>query len=107
VVEELPFVDADDLGVRLDLVEQLTRRGDALRLDAHGAVRRDVVLAVAVVDPRLEDLHLALGNLRPAQPADQFLALAAEHAPGNDLDPSAAGSMLNVHLLLRSSKFGV
>src|SRR6185437_14906487 len=76
-----------------------------LRLDPHGAVRRDVVFAVAVVDPRLEDLHLAPGNLRPAQPADQLLALAAEHAAGNHFDPAAARSMLNVHFLF--ARFGV
>ena len=45
---------------------------------------------VAIVDPRLEDLDLALRDLRAAQAADQLLALAAEHAAGNDLDPPAA-----------------
>ena len=47
-----------------------------------------MVVAVAVVDRRLEDLDLAPGDLGAAQPADQLLALAAEHAAGDDFDPA-------------------
>ena len=42
-IEELPLVDADDLGVGLHLLEQLARRCDVLRGDLHLAVRDDVV----------------------------------------------------------------
>ena len=58
--------------------------------DSHLAVRGDVVVAVAVVDLRLEDLDLLPRDLGAPQPADELFALAAEHAAGNDLDPAAA-----------------
>src|ERR1051326_2162290 len=96
-IEELPFVDADDFGIRLHFLEQLARAGDVFRLDLHGAVRGDVIDAVAVVDARLEDLDLALGDLRAAQPADQLLALAAEHAAGDHFDPAGAGPVSDLH----------
>ena len=47
-----------------------------------------VIVAEALVDGRLEDLHLLPRYLRTAQPPDQLLALAAEHAAGDDLDPA-------------------
>jgi hypothetical protein len=87
-VEELPFVDAHDFRVLVHMLQQLVRMANVLRRDAHVAVRHDVVFAEAVVDERLEDLDLLLGDLRPTQPADQLLALAAEHAAGHDLDPA-------------------
>ena len=55
------------------------------------------LVAVAVVDVRLEDLDLALGDLRAAQPADQLFALAAEHAAGDHFDPAGPGAVCNVH----------
>src|SRR4051794_975581 len=51
----------------------------------------DVIFAVPVVDERLENLNLLTGNLAPAKSPDQFLALAAEHAAGDDFDPSVMG----------------
>src|SRR6185312_8386887 len=52
---------------------------------------------------RLEDLDLALGNLRTAEPPDEFFTLPAEHAAGDDFDPPGVRPMLGyVHLLLRS-----
>jgi len=50
-------------------------------------MRDDVILAVTVVDERLEDLHLLFRDLRAPQPADQLFALAAEHAADDDFDP--------------------
>ena len=86
-VEELPFVDADDFGVLGHLLHQLVRVAHVLRGDPHVAVRHDVILAEPVVDERLEDLDLLAGDLGPPQPADQLLALAAEHAAGDDFNP--------------------
>src|SRR5262249_5285497 len=57
------------------------------------AVRDDAVFAVAIVNQRLEDLHLLPGNLRAAQAADQLFALATEHAAGDDLDPPVLGCL--------------
>ena len=67
------------------------RAGTGLRLDPHLAVRHDVIVGVAGVDRRLEDLDLLAGDLRAAQPADQLLALAAEHAADDDFDPALIG----------------
>jgi hypothetical protein len=95
LVEELPFVDPDDFGVGGHCVHQLVGRPHRLRWDPHVAVRHDVVFAVAAVDDRLEDLDLLPGDLRAAQPADQFLALAAEHAAGDDFDPTVVRFLAN------------
>src|SRR5438045_1537616 len=48
-IEELSLVDAHHFSVRGDAIEQLARRGDALGLNLHRAMRDDVVPAVAVV----------------------------------------------------------
>ena len=69
---------------------------DELGLDAHVAVRHDVLLAVAPVDDRLEDLDPLARDLRAPQPADQLLALAAEHAAGDHFDPARVRSK-NIH----------
>ena len=97
LVEELPFVDADDFGLRLDRVQQLTRSFDGARLDPHLAVRHDVVVGIARVDGRLEDLDFLAGDARAAQTADQLLALAAEHAADDDFNPTLDGLSDNVH----------
>src|SRR5262249_29202996 len=42
----------------------------------------------ARIDRRFESLDALLRDDRPAQPPDELLALAGEHAPADDLDPS-------------------
>ena len=88
LVEELPFVDSDHLGVVVDHPHELVRARHGARRNPHVAVRDDVIVAVAIVDERLEDLDSLAGDLRAAQAADQLLALAAEHAAGDDLNPA-------------------
>src|SRR5690606_37942301 len=100
LVEELGLVDADDLCLGQHGVEQRARAAGVVGPDLHLAVRRDVVAAEAVVDRRLEDLHLLLRDLRAPQAADQLLALAAEHRAGNDLDPSATIALRDFHQAL-------
>src|SRR5262249_40558982 len=90
-VEELAFVDSHYLGVFVDAADELARAPHALRRDAHIAMGDDAVVAVAVVEQRLEDLDLLPGNLRPSQPANELFALAAEHAAGDDFDPPVFG----------------
>ena len=90
-VEELAFVDGHDLGVRLHRLEQFAGRRHVLRRVPDVAVRDDVVLREAVVEPRLEDLDLLARDLGPAHAADELLALAAEHAAGDDFDPALIG----------------
>ncbi len=101
-VEELPLVDADDLGVVIHLRDQLVGALHVLGRDAHVAVRHDVIFAEAVVDERLEDLDLLAGDLRAAQAADQLFALAAEHAAGDDFDPAVLRLLADdVHRMTR------
>ena len=45
---------------------------------------------VAVVDHRLHDQRPLAGDLGPAEPPDQLLALAGEHRAADDLEPPAA-----------------
>ena len=52
------------------------------------AVGNNVVGRVSRVDRRLEDLDPLAGDLRTSQAANQLFALAAEHAPDDDLDPA-------------------
>src|SRR5262249_35469394 len=46
-----------------------------------------------VVDRGLEDLDLLPGDLRTPQPADELLALAAEHAARDHFDPAGPGGL--------------
>ena len=79
-------------------LEQLARARHGLGRQADVAVRDDVVLRVAIVELRLEDLHPLAGDLRPADAADQLLALPAEHAAGDHFDPALIGPAAdNVH----------
>ena len=91
-VEELTLVDADDFGVAVHARQEFVGRLHVLRRNPHLAVRDDMAVAVAVVDERLEDLDLLLRDLCAAQPADELLALAAEHAAGDDFDPPVLGT---------------
>src|SRR4030095_7351518 len=86
-IEELPLVDPDDLGIFVNAPNELCRAADILRGDSHVAVRDDMVLAEAIVENRLEDLHFLTCDLSASQSADELLALPAEHAPGDHFDP--------------------
>ncbi len=101
LIEELPFVDADDLGVGLDQLEQLTRIVNDRRFHAHLAVRDDVVGRIPGVDARLEDLNALARDSGAAQPANELLALAAEHAADDDFDPALVGLTHDIHWRFR------
>ena len=60
-------------------------------------MRHDVIGRVARIDGRLENLHALAGDLRAAQAANQLFALAAEHAPDDDLDPARRRGPNDVH----------
>jgi hypothetical protein len=93
----LSLVDADDLGVALDGLEQLARAFNGARFDPHLTVRHDVVHRIPRIERRLEDLHLLPRDAGPAQAADQFLALPAEHAADDDFNPALNGLSDDVH----------
>ena len=88
-VEELHFVDADDLHADLDARQQLRARGDGQRFQPPVIARHDFVGCEAIVDDRLEDLNALPRDDRAAQPADQLFRLSGEHASGDDFDPAA------------------
>ena len=56
-----------------------------------------LVVGVSGIDARLEDLDLLAGDLGTADAADELLALAAEHAAGDDLDPPGLAAEMSVH----------
>ncbi len=86
--EELHLVDADRVVAARDPDDLLRpRHGDGAHLRAR--VADDVADVVAVVDARLHDERALAGDLRAAQPADELLALAAEHRPADDFEPPA------------------
>src|SRR5262249_29993016 len=89
-IEKLSFVHPDDLGPVIEALEELLARADGDGREAHIAVRHDLGLRPRV-HLGLEDLDALPGDDRAAEPADQLLALAREHAPGDDLDPSQLG----------------
>jgi hypothetical protein len=100
-VEELPFVNADDLRILMHALKDLARGVDDFGLQPPLAVGDDLILAVARIHARLEDLHLLPRDLRSTQAADQFFALAAEHPPADHFDPShiASDNMHSSHPL--------
>src|SRR5256885_1201149 len=90
VVEELDLVDADDARLRSDRARDVGggphRKGDELI----AVVRPDELHAKTVVDRRLEHLDAAAGDDRALHPADQLLALPAEHRSDDDLEAGVA-----------------
>src|ERR1051326_4727656 len=59
-------------------------------MDLVRIVRHHLFLVVTRVDPRFENFHLLLCQLRALEPAYEFFGLAREHASANDLDPAFA-----------------
>jgi hypothetical protein len=51
-------------------------------------VTDDVIFGVTIVELRFEDLYTLARDLRASQTADEFLALATEHASADDFDPA-------------------
>src|SRR5438445_3057941 len=88
-IEELHFVDADDLHSDLDAREELGTRGHRDRLQAAIIARHDVVGAEAVVDEWLENLNALPGDQRAPQPSNQLFRFSREHSAGDDFDPAA------------------
>jgi len=90
VVEELCLIDADYLCVSLDSLHKRGRVRHATTRQALLVVRNDVVLVVAIVDSRFEDLHFLARDLGSPQTPDELLALAREHAAADHLDHAEA-----------------
>ena len=88
VAQELRFVDANHFRARGQFVQDFGGLGDVVGGNAQTGVRNDFVGGVALVNGGLEDLDALTRNLRAAQAADQFLALAGKHGSDDDFDPT-------------------
>ena len=62
------------------------RSADGLRFQLHRRMRDDVGIGITRVNHRFENLDFLTGNLRAADPANQFLAFAAEHRTNDHFD---------------------
>src|SRR5437762_11249988 len=83
VAEKLRFINADHFGADVEATFQVGSITHALRSNADVAMGDDVVLGVALVNPWLKDLYPLARDFGAAKPANQFLALAAEHRPAD------------------------
>ena len=87
-VEELRLVDTYHVNVVCQQQDRLARlhgRG----LNDIVIVGNDVLLAVAHINSRLEDLHTLLGKLRTFHPTDEFFCLTGEHTAAYNLYTAA------------------
>ncbi len=87
VIEELRFVDPDDLDVVRDELSHLGDRVNRIRHEPAAAVARDShrIVASGIVGV-LEHDQLLLGVLRTTQAPNELFRLAAEHAAGDGVD---------------------
>src|SRR6267143_2609390 len=89
LIQELRFVDRDDVGHRIDLLSDLRGRVGRDRLDGATVVARNRIdTRVPGIEVGLEHLHPFPRDNRPPYAANELLALAAEHDAGNHFDPS-------------------
>ncbi len=88
VVKELDLVDGDDGRFRCEQGGDFAGLGNRLRFELLPVMAGDTFDAVAMIDDRLKDLDVLPGDGGAADTADQFLGLAAKHAPANHLDAS-------------------
>src|SRR5438046_5466442 len=88
LAEKLRFINADHFGADVEASFQVGSITHALRSNADVAVGDDVVLGVALVNPGLKNLYPLAGDFGAAKPANQFLALAAEHRTADHFNPA-------------------
>ncbi len=99
VVQEPRFVDGYDLRIALKSLRNLNGVADGDRLDLGALVGADPVgPSVPIIQMRLEDLHLRLGDESPTDPTDHLLGLAAEHDPRDHFDPPFMGAVVHFSL---------
>jgi len=82
------LVDGHQFRLVIHQFKDIVHVGDGDAGNALLAVGNDAGGIVTGVVAVFEYLHQAAGDLCPADPFDQFLALAAEHGPADDLDPA-------------------
>src|SRR4051794_15043167 len=96
-IQELRFVNGDNLGIGTNQAEDLGRGIDWTGLELPAVVTGDAVQpGITSIEVGFEDLHLAPGNGGATDSTNQLLALATEHDAADDLDPSGVHAV--VHL---------
>src|SRR5262249_9507148 len=93
-LEEMSFVDADDLGSGADAVDDVRGAAEGDRGDADMVVGDEVLAGVADVELVLEDLDFLAGEGGEAEAADEFVGLSGEHRAADDFDPAASSREL-------------
>jgi hypothetical protein len=88
--KELGFIDSDNLRLSFKPGQNLRSFYYKLRLHFHIAVADNVIFTEAVVQPGFENLYALLRNLSSSKPANQFLALSAEHAAADHFNRTEA-----------------
>jgi hypothetical protein len=88
-LEELHLVDPHDVDAARPR-DELRAAVDGHGRHPHACMADDVRRVVAVVDPGFEEEDPLPGDLGATEPADHLLALAAEHRPADDLEPSTS-----------------
>ena len=89
LVEELGFVDTNDLGFPAQF-QDLSRKLDHGRRYARLGVTDQALLVITSVDAGFEDHDPLAGDESPAQSANQLFGLTGEHASTDHFDPSLA-----------------
>ncbi len=90
LVEKLRLIDAHHLDAELELRAQLGAVAHRAGVELALVARHQAARLVAHVGDRLEHLHPLAADDRAAQAAHELLALAGEHAAGDDLDMAGA-----------------
>ena len=97
-IQELSFIDADYLRGWIEPLRDLRRRVDGNCLDRPPIVARDRIDArVSLVQSGFEDLYALAGDQSAPYPANQFLALPAEHDASDYFDPAAGVLVSDTH----------
>src|SRR5687768_6290372 len=78
-IEELTFINTDNLGILFNIPHYLDGGGDRFRIVLLAGVRGDLFDGIARVYHRLEDLYFLTRYPRAVQPADKLLGFAGEH----------------------------
>jgi len=88
VAKKLDFIDSNYLSFGFQVNKKLLRVVDRQGFQSQAVVRADFHFLVTLVQSGFKNLNILPGDLRPFDPADQFLAFSAEHSSGNHFQAS-------------------
>ena len=85
-VEELRFVDRDDLGVVMHALFDARARGYGDGFDADRFVADDSLGVITIIDPRFEGLDALTRKNRAFDASNELFCFSAEHRSGDYFD---------------------